>query len=816
VLDERQIENLPVNGRNFLDLAQLEPGVQIQDAANFGVGKDGYSSVSFGGRFGRTARVEVDGIDVSDELFGSTTMNIPASGIQEFQLSQSSLDLSTELTTSGAINVATRSGTNNIHGEAFGLFRDSRLAAALPAPPGLSEPFQRSQYGGRLGGPIIKNKFFFFLDGERTLQHEQAPVLVAAPFAQYSGSFSSPFHENNLMAKADYQLTQSAHVFYRFSYFQNSYTANGGLGFSVYAGKNITRSHVSGIDFNTGSFTHSIRFGYLGTKLDLSDATTGSALPLANYPLDVQMGNTGLATGPNFVAPAIAVQSNHQIKYDGSEALGPHILRYGFDFNRIASAVCAPAGSRAPSLLTNMGPSEEAFAQAGAFPGGDTNPLNYPVESVTVSNGLGCWTPFAGLGLPAGSFFYNRLGAYVGASSKLKRNLTLTYGVRYVRDTGRGDSEFPPIPQLNALMPGLGNRVRQPNLNFAPQLGFAWDPKGSGKTSIRGGIGLFYENVLTVVAPSDPLYRTSTGNVFLQFPTACNGTATPLAVAIPGGSLEPTFCGTGSGGPVAIGSVASDIAAFQRLYQANSPFDLNAPNPNYVGSLLEQGLGFGLGANMYHPNYRTPRSVEINIGVQREIRPGIIFSADYVRNVQTHYFLGVDENLTGDIRYFNKPAAQRALAATLTACGVSTVDQAISVCPGLYPGGGGATMVDFANRGLTSSADFDQPCGVFFGYPCAFPGVNPNAPPLPFLEPIGRSVYNGLQTKLTGNVQHAIRGVRALNFQISYALSRFENSGGTLGSGPTSALASDQDYGVGALDNAKPGLCLVKTRSAEI
>ncbi len=184
--DQEQIENLPVNGRNFLDLAQLEPGVQIQDGANFG--KDGYSSISFGGRFGRTARIEVDGIDVPDEISGTTTTNIPASAIQEFQLSQSSLDLSTELTTSGAVNVTTRSGANVIHGEAFGLFRDSALAAALPAPPGLTEPFQRSQYGGRLGGPLIKNKFFYFLDAERTLQHEQAPVLVAAPFEQYSGS----------------------------------------------------------------------------------------------------------------------------------------------------------------------------------------------------------------------------------------------------------------------------------------------------------------------------------------------------------------------------------------------------------------------------------------------------------------------------------------------------------------------------------------------------------------------------------------------------------------------------------------------------
>ena len=193
VLNAQQIENLPVNGRNFMDLAQLEPGVQIQDGAD--LGKDGYLAVSIGGRFGGSTRIEVDGVDVSDEIWGSTTTNIPASAIQEFQLSQSSMDLSTELTTSGAINVTTRSGTNDIHGQAFEFFRDSSLAAALPAPPGLSEPFQRSQYGGSLGGPVVKNKFFYFLDGERTQQHLQAPVLVAPPFAQYSGSFSAPFTE---------------------------------------------------------------------------------------------------------------------------------------------------------------------------------------------------------------------------------------------------------------------------------------------------------------------------------------------------------------------------------------------------------------------------------------------------------------------------------------------------------------------------------------------------------------------------------------------------------------------------------------------
>jgi len=89
-------------------------------------------------------------------------------------------------------------------------------------------------------------------------------------------------------------------------------------------------------------------------------------------------------------------------------------------------------------------------------------------------------------------------------------------------------------------------------------------------------------------------------------------------------------------------------------------------------------------------------------------------------------------------------------------------------------------------------------------YGCSFPGINPNGPALVFFKSIGRSVYNGLQLKLTENVLHPFAGLRALNFQLSYALSRFENTGGTLGNGPVNALASDQDYGVGALDNANP------------
>jgi len=498
------------------------------------------------------------------------------------------------------------------------------------------------------------------------------------------------------------------------------------------------------------------------------------------------------------------------------------MIRYGFDFSHIVGVGFFPLAGLAPPVITSVGGSEEAFAATGTFACTATNgatvtgascPLNYPIEQVYVSNGLGYFTSGAAFGLPAGRLADNRLGAYVGEAWKVKKNFTLTYGLRYARDTGRTGSNLPAIPQLNALMPGLGNRVRQPNVNFAPQVGLSWDPAGKGKTSIRGGIGIYYENALWVSISSSP--REATG-AFNQFVPACNGTASPQTVPIPNGSLQPTFCSAGGGqsnNPVAIGMVADQIAAFQKRYQADSPFNPNAPNPNYIGLLLDNGFGFGAAGLPVDPDYRSPRSTIMNIGVQRELRPGMVFSADFVRNVQTHYLLGVDENHAGDIRYFDRAAAQQALAATLSLCGVSSIDQAIALCPtnptgpdqtGYTPRP--ASMADFASNGLTSSGDFNAVCSfqspIAPGnkYTCAFPGLNPNAPPLPFLKSGGRSVYNGLQTKLLYNVQHPLRRMRALNLQVSYALSRFENTGGV----GTSPAAADQDSGISSLDNAKP------------
>src|SRR5579864_285592 len=493
VLNAQQIENLPVNGRNFLDLAQLEPGVQIQDGTNFDPTKVGYSSISFGGRFGRTARISVDGVDVSDETVGTTTEDIPASAIQEFSLAQSSLDLSNDLTSSGAVNVTTKSGTNAFHGEAFGLFRDNAAGgAALPSPVNaatgtrLPTSYQRNQEGANIGGPILKDKLFFFADGERTLQHQQVAVPQSGPLDVLSGTYAAPFKEREFNGRLDYALTKTARLFGRFNYFDNSVFATFfPTSYNVYNNTDVTRNEVVGLDFNTGSFTHTIRFSYLKFQNQIKDAVRGSSLPFANFPADIAVGT--FTAGPNFLAPQSTPQSDHQIKYDGSKIIGKHILRYGVSFNHIQGGGFAKFFSIAPNVNATI-PSA-----GNAPPGFDpANPLTYPVGLVIIGNGQGFSTTQPAFGFPAGGLGPdNRTAFYFGDSWKVRPNLTVALGLRWERDTGRTDSDLGAIPELNAAFPGMGNPVHQPNKNFAPQLGIAWDPKGNGKTVLRGGIGLY-------------------------------------------------------------------------------------------------------------------------------------------------------------------------------------------------------------------------------------------------------------------------------------------------------------------------------------
>jgi hypothetical protein len=820
VITQSQIENLPINGRNFLDLAQLEPGVQIQDGGNFDPTKNGFSSISFGGRFGRTARIELDGIDISDETVGTTTQNVPISAIHEFQISQSSLDLSTELTSSGSVNVATQSGTNGFHGGGFFQWRGDQVGAAIGTPPAV---YDRRQYGANLGGPLIKNKLFFFGAWEKTTQASLSSVdLSGTPFQSLSGSLPTPFLDTELFGKLDWVISPNYHAFYRFNYEHGDAVAGFVPNtFQPFGNVDYTPAHVVGLDFVTGNYTHAIRFGYMKFRNAIADALSGSNItnPLPNIAFAIGNVSTSctqagdiVCFGPNILAPQETFQQNLQFKYDGGRIIGTHNIRYGVGFNRIRGGGFASFFGIAPAVRSLFNPNNQAIAAMGPFPALDptvgpaSNPLNWPVNRFEAGNGFGCSTESPAFGFACGGQHDNRFQWYIGDSWKIRPNFTMTYGVRYVRDTGRSDSDSAPIPcpatvtftctgnLLDNLSPGLGKRINQPNLNFAPQVGFAWDPTKKGKTVIRAGGGLFYENAVFNNVLFDRPERLASGLFLGQTPLLCSGTN--FSATFPDGTVHTSINGKDiktqiCGQPV--GNVATDIADFQAEFQAASAKAGPAANGAFIGNSLTSGIGAG---PIFAPNYRTPVSYQMNVGVQHEIAKNTVVTADYLRNVGVHTLLAIDNNFDGDSRFLDKQGALNAISATNSAFGCGTGTDAASInCAigGANNGGVGAFIADYANNGLTSGSLFAGGHPVGGPGVAAFPGKNPNFGVVQLLEPFGRSVYNALQLTLKSNLSSPVKEVKNLNVQVAYSLSRFISQ------------ATDIDFINSPGDNRNPG-----------
>jgi hypothetical protein len=791
VVNPDTIEKLPIGGRNVFDLAQLEPGIQMQDGGVFGASKNGISSISFLNRYGRGVRTEVDGVDVTDETAGASTQNIPPSAIQEIQFSQSLVDLSTEPSSGGAVNIITRSGSDQIHGALFGVYSGDQAAAALPrAPGGSSSSFHREQFGANAGGAIVKDKVFWFADAERTQQNLTALEPLSYPFNALNTILSQPYREFNTDERVDWNMKGSTRAFYRFNFFQNSDLRPNGTASSTQQlrSTNNTATNALGVDFNTGVYAHSLRFEYLKLRNSVSDATSG--LSAVDNPIPGLGINIGAATagncvltgggsycgGPGWLGPQQTIQADKLARYDGSRVLGEHVIRYGVAFNRIDAG-----------RLSDL----SAFPQVGTTSlvgSTSADPTSYPADWVSLGNGIGFSTTKASFGLHGGGLGPdNRIEMYVGDRWKYSPRLALTYGVNYVRDTGRTDSGLGALPELNQWLPGLGAKVRNPSLNVAPQFGFAWDAGGNGRTVIRGGAGLFYANTLWNNTLLDNPARATKG-IFGNAPQVCSGgVSAPFAwptslvgvTSIAGGAatvvstptgLEalPTFCGQ------TISNVAPEILALSGAYQgAAATVAPGQPNASFVGTALS-----ALNPNqaIFYPNYRTPRSWQINVGIQKEIRPGTVLSVDYLRNIGEHYLIGQDVNHSGAARSFNQANAVAARDAAQTAAGCATgFDQATCMITALGQAG--------AQRAY-SMAGLDSNLQVTGGGPCtycAFPGTNPitnnsgAVGGVDVLFPEGHSVYSGVQAKVVTRIDRPVRGVKTVNLQVSYTLSRFES-----------------------------------------
>ena len=232
--------------------------------------------------------------------------------------------------------------------------------------------------------------------------------------------------------------------------------------------------------------------------------------------------------------------------------------------------------------------------------------------------------------------------------------------------------------------------------------------------------------------------------------------------------------------------MVSDIAAFQQQYQAAVIAAGPQANGAFVGNTLAEGTQ-STGDQLIGPDYRSPRSVQINAGIQHQFGHGTVLTADYVRNVSTHYLIGLDTNKQGDARFLNVANAQNAISATNAHFGCGTGFGAASIDCSISKG---ATIVGLRRQRPGFRRDVctaDSPCPI-----CAFPGVNPNVGQNQMLFPIGRSVYNGLLVELKSNLNHPMPGVKRMNLIASYTLSRFDS------------MVQDQDFVNNAIDFNNP------------
>ncbi len=469
---------------------------------------------------------------------GTTIFNVSQGAIDQFQISRSNNDVSGEIGSTGQVLVSTRTGTNAFHGNAFYDFQDHSTGFARVN--GQDAPFQRNQFGGAIGGPILTDRLFFFANAERIKQDESSPSQLGSVFASTLAKYPNvpaPFRQTYSTGRLDYSAPWGVHYFARINYDVNSAVTSGNNSYDNYANRDNTWGIAGGADFVKGNFTHSFRGSYEKFHNLIVDAT-GSGVYLAVPDFLIRDASQNLYTGPNDLAPQDTYQSDKQIRYDGSWTKSAHNIRYGFSLNRIVQGGFASFFGLAPRV--SLSPT------ALIDPNGDQGDLlnNYNASvGVRFGNGLGYFTNEPTFGQPAGGSTDWRTGVYISDSWKIRPQLTLNAGLRWLRDTGRTDNFIDPIPCsavntsifpdppcggsqliLDQFGAGLGARIRQPNFDFAPQIGFAYALDPAGKTVIRTAVGIFRENIVFNAVQFDTPFKLQTGLFNDYSHTVCGGT----------------------------------------------------------------------------------------------------------------------------------------------------------------------------------------------------------------------------------------------------------------------------------------------------
>ncbi len=671
VINEIQIDNLPINRRNYLDFALLTPGVtdsdNINDSSDFRVAQTPQSGLSFGGNNGRGNSIMVDGAS-ADTGSGAAREVIGQEGVQEFQVNRNAYSAEYGGAFGGIVNILSKTGSNNWHGSAFGYFRNQKFDARnfFDQNPSGKSPFSRQQFGGSVGGPISKDKTFFFTAFEGLHQKQTAfvnllndpsifnltsgqtalfdfldagPAALRPLSAGIRAAISTQPRTADLFQKASGQFPFDG--FDTVGTFRLDHTFNSSD--SGYARFNVADSHFE--NQAAGALTATSRGrtidtftgGLLLSETHFFNPTTINELKTQYSYLNNDVVPNDLI-GPEFnidgfgnfgrdiFLPSIAIERRYEIADQMSSVRSAHTLKFGGQYVAVDNSSNSQTffGGRfnfTPQLpLIALVPTANRAALIGFLTGAGRADLiavtNTPITSVQAFNANAPTVYQQGFGESGFDSWSHRYSFFGQDTWKVRPNFTFNFGVRYYLE-----KNVKPIP--------LDKN------NVQPRIGFSWDPWSDGKTAIRGGYGIYVgqidNQIVNVVNELSATGDPSNINIVLATATS-NALGLPTSIAI-----YQTLLAQGVIGNRTI--TAADLVQFGVT-----------PGP---GKPLEVRFRIG-------PNYENPVTQQASVGIQRDLGAGYGLEVSYL------FSRGAHITRNHDINAFKQSGPVSALSATPT------------------------------------------------------------------------------------------------------------------------------------------------------
>ena len=525
VVGSHDLESLPLAARSFANIAYLVPGTEPVEPSD--PTKARITAVSTGGSSGLNNELSVDGADNSDDWIGGFLQNFSPDGIREFAVRTSNEDADTGWTTAGSVVITTKHGTNDWHGDAAFYERAAALNARFPIEnpaPNPKQPFSRQNYVATIGGPVVKNKAWFFTSFEAV--HEDASIAYSpASTAQFQAlaqlasqglitgvpsigvppNVPIPFRDYIASVRFDWAQSPKSNWFLRTS--ADSYLTHNAL---VQQGTLPSTGLTTHNNYWNVALSNSYAFNstWLGnlvldasllhlTQARNSDLGFALAFPFSSTALTISgfetFGDNQFAT-PITLFPDLRNQEKYQFRYDLSHVAGSHGLKFGVDF--IHEPVLSGAFASTAETLAQYANNPTFYVQnPGVF--GVFTPQ---CVQFTAADGSTCTFTPAGDGTFSQSV--QRLAFYAEDSWRISHQVTLNYGARYqttwglFTGSGRSEADNAAYVTLRALqipiVPSLPQDYRK---QIAPRLGIAYSPGDSEKTVIRAGFGIYYDDL---------------------------------------------------------------------------------------------------------------------------------------------------------------------------------------------------------------------------------------------------------------------------------------------------------------------------------